>query len=227
LSFKHFGVIHVMTAKSAAKGETIMKTYTIDPENAISAFATAEEAAPGTTTPFDTFSSRQELADLIAAWPPERIVATWNCLPGVAPVKRFKTSNVAATKIWDRIRDLGEATQPEPAAAKAKAGKKAKGGARAPKVATSKDKAAKKSTAGKKAPKGQKNAAGTARDGSKTAQVVAMLQRNNGASLTEIMEKMGWQKHTVRGFMAGAMKKAGYQVESFKSDKGERTYRIN
>ena len=27
--------------------------------------------------------------------------------------------------------------------------------------------------------------------------------------------------------MAGAMKKAGYAVESFKSDKGERTYRIN
>jgi len=44
--------------------------------------------------------------------------------------------------------------------------------------------------------------------------------------LAEIMEKMGWQKHTVRGFMAGAMTKAGYTVESFKSDKGERTYRI-
>ena len=37
-----------------------------------------------------------------------------------------------------------------------------------------------------------------------------MLQRKNGATLAEIMEKMGWQKHTVRGFMAGAMKKAGY-----------------
>ena len=37
----------------------------------------------------------------------------------------------------------------------------------------------------------------------------------------------GWQKHTVRGFMAGAMKKAGHTVESFKSEKGERTYRIN
>ena len=54
-----------------------------------------------------------------------------------------------------------------------------------------------------------------------------MLQRKNGATLAEIMDKMGWQKHTVRGFMAGAMKKAGYIVESFKSDKGERTYRIN
>jgi hypothetical protein len=65
------------------------------------------------------------------------------------------------------------------------------------------------------------------REGSKTAQVVAMLQRKNGATLPEIMKTMGWQKHTVRGFMAGAMKKAGYSVESFKSDKGERTYRIN
>jgi hypothetical protein len=54
-----------------------------------------------------------------------------------------------------------------------------------------------------------------------------MLKRKNGATLEEVMDKMGWQKHTVRGFMAGAMKKAGYEVESFKSDKGERTYRIN
>ena len=46
-------------------------------------------------------------------------------------------------------------------------------------------------------------------------------------TLAEITDKMGWQKHTDRGFMAGAMKKAGYIVESFKSDKGERTYRIN
>jgi len=54
-----------------------------------------------------------------------------------------------------------------------------------------------------------------------------MLQRRNGATLAEIMEKVGWHEHTVRGFMAGAMKKAGYQVESFKPEGGERTYRIN
>ena len=65
------------------------------------------------------------------------------------------------------------------------------------------------------------------REGSKAARVVAMLQRKNGATLAEIMEQMGWQKHTVRGFMAGAMKKAGYAVESFKPEGGERTYRIN
>jgi hypothetical protein len=65
------------------------------------------------------------------------------------------------------------------------------------------------------------------REGTKTAQVVAMLPRKNGATLSEIMEKMGWQRHTVRGFMAGTMKKAGYEVESFKPEGAERTYRIN
>jgi hypothetical protein len=64
------------------------------------------------------------------------------------------------------------------------------------------------------------------RVGSKTAQVVALLRRHNGATLEEIMQKMGWQRHTVRGFIAGAMKKAGYAVESFKSEQGERAYRI-
>jgi hypothetical protein len=83
----------------------------------------------------------------------------------------------------------------------------------------------KKAPADKKAPKTPEGA--SPREGSKTAQVVALLQRKNGATLAEIMEKMGWLRHTVRGFMAGAMKKAGYTVESFKSEKGERTYRIN
>jgi hypothetical protein len=53
-----------------------------------------------------------------------------------------------------------------------------------------------------------------------------MLQRKNGATLQELMDKMRWQRHTVRGLVAGTIKRAGYKVESFKSDKGERTYRI-
>jgi hypothetical protein len=61
---------------------------------------------------------------------------------------------------------------------------------------------------------------------SKTSQMVGMLQRPEGATITEIMQRMGWLKHTVRGFMAGAMKKAGYTVESFKPEGGERSYRI-
>ena len=75
--------------------------------------------------------------------------------------------------------------------------------------------------------KDKKATTGKPREGTHKAQVIAMLQRKGGASLEEIMKATNWQKHTVRGFMAGAMKKAGYTVESFKSDKGERSYRIN
>jgi hypothetical protein len=60
----------------------------------------------------------------------------------------------------------------------------------------------------------------------KLSQVVGMLQRPEGATISEIMQRMGWLKHTVRGFMAGTMKKAGYTVESFKPEGGERSYRI-
>ena len=206
-----------------------MKTFTIDTDNNISAFATPDEAAA--TDPSQSFASQKELEELAAAWPAERLMAVWNSLPGVAPVKRFKSGSAAASRIWERIQGLGTPEAQPEQSAKPKTGRKPKAGAKVAKVATTKAKAGKKATPAKSAPKAKKAAkaqetAGP-REGSKTAQVVAMLQRKNGATLEEIMEKMGWQKHTVRGFMAGAMKKAGFSVESFKSDKGERTYRIN
>jgi hypothetical protein len=149
----------------------------------------------------------------------------------VEPVKSFKSAKTAAAKIWDRIQSLGD-TKPESEPAKPKAKGKAKAGAQAAPSAPAKGKSTKKAAPAKKAPKAktgakQDEAPAGPREGSKTAQVVEMLKRKNGATLEEVMEKMGWQKHTVRGFMAGAMKKAGFTVESFKSDKGERTYRIN
>jgi len=226
-----------MTAKSAEQGETIMTTFTIDNENAITAFATAEEAAAATTTPFDTFSNETELAQLASAWPTERLLAIWNSLPGEKPVKKLKDPKTAISRIWQRIEKMGQSAepQPEPVPAKPKADKKAKAGAQAAKGVPAKAKASKKATPAKAAPKGKAAANKTAktqdaaapREGSKTAQVVAMLQRKNGATIGEIMKTMGWQRHTVRGFMAGAMKKAGFSVESFKPEGGERTYRIN
>ena len=144
----------------------------------------------------------------------------------------FDAGTTAATRIWNSIQNLGEPVKPNPAEpVQPKAARKAKGGAQSAKGAPTKGKATKKATPAKNAPRGQRAAntqeATAPREGSKTAQVVTLLQRKNGATLAEIMEKMGWQKHTVRGFMAGAMKKAGYTVESFKPEGGERTYRIN
>ena len=205
-------------------------TFTIDSENNITAHGTPEEAAAATATPFDTFASQKELAELAAAWPAERLVAIWNSLPGVEPVKGFKSAKAAASRIWERIQGLGDAAKPEAEPAKPKAAKKAKGGAQAAKGAPAKAKATKKTTAVKNAPKAKKAAkaqeSAGPREGSKTAQVIAMLQRKNGATLAEVMDKLGWKKHSVRGFMAGAMKKAGYTVESFKPEGGDRTYRI-
>jgi len=207
-------------------------TFTIDTDNNISAFATQEEAAAAITTAYEFFTSEKELAQLAAAWPAERLVAIWNSLPGVKPVKGFKTAKAGASKIWESIQGLSEAAKPVAEPAKPKADKKAKAGAQAAKGAPAKGKPTKKATPAKNAPKAKKSPASEEktkgiRGGSKTAQVVALLQRKNGATLVEIMDKMGWQKHTVRGFMAGAMKKAGYTVESFKPEGGERTYRIN
>jgi hypothetical protein len=65
------------------------------------------------------------------------------------------------------------------------------------------------------------------RAGSKQAQLVAMLRRRKGASIEEIVAAFGWQKHTVRGAIAGALKKKlGLDVTSEKIDGRGRVYRI-
>ena len=206
-----------------------MTTFTINQQNEIVAYISAEETA-ATTPPFDTFSSEPELAELAGSWQAARLVAIWNSLSGVTPVKKFKDRQTAVSRIWTRLQRLGESAEPKAEQpAKAKAKRQAKRGAQTAQDAPAKGKATKKATLAKNAPKKSAKAreTGAPREGSKTAEVVAMLQRKNGATISEIMEKMGWLKHTVRGFMAGAMKKAGYAVESFKPEGGERTYRIN
>lgn len=61
--------------------------------------------------------------------------------------------------------------------------------------------------------------------GSKAAAVIDLLKQEGGATLEQMMEATGWQKHSVRGFMAGALKKRhGLTVQSTKVD-GVRTYR--
>ena len=65
-----------------------------------------------------------------------------------------------------------------------------------------------------------------ARPGSKSAKVLALLARTNGASLTELMKAIGWQAHSIRGLLSTASRKRRVSIESFKNDKGERIYRI-
>ncbi len=200
--------------------------FTIDVDNNITAFATAEGAAAAVSAPSESFTSQKELAALVRAWAAERLVAIWNSLPGVKEIQGFKNAKLGAARIWQRVQKLGNVTETEQ---KPTAGKKGSGGAKPAKGARAKGRAARQATGAKNATKAKRSAKSNSelREGSKTAEVISMLQRKNGATITEIMEKMAWQKHTVRGFMAGAMKKAGYEVESFKPEGGERTYRIS
>jgi hypothetical protein len=200
-----------------------MTTFTIDEQNQIVAFATPEQAAAATAPPFDTFTSQKELAELAAQWPAERLLALWNSLPGGSPRKKFKNANNVIGRIWERIQSLGEPPLPQ-TPRKAHRGTRAAHGA--PAEARVGRKAAAAKTTRKRKPRAVAQPSTALRPGTKAAQVVALLQRKNGATLAEIMEKMSWLKHTVRGFMAGAMKKAGYAVESFKPEGGSRTYRL-
>ncbi|MFN7994890.1 MAG: DUF3489 domain-containing protein [Bryobacteraceae bacterium] len=224
-----------------------MKTFTIDAENNISAFGTLEEAAAACSTPFDSFASQSELTELAATWPDERLLAIWNSLPGVTPAKKVKDRKTGIERIWKRIQRMGEPapeaeTDAQPASEQVIAVEPAavtepvETAAAAQEVIATNEpveppaKPAKKAARKEATPKAKKAAkardAEAPREGSKTAQVVAMLQREKGATISEVMEAMGWQKHTVRGFMAGAMKKAGHKVESFKPEGCERSYRI-
>jgi hypothetical protein len=60
----------------------------------------------------------------------------------------------------------------------------------------------------------------------KRDQVLALLRRPGGVSISAMAKATGWQKHSVRGFLAGTVRgKLGLNVESEKRD-GQRTYRI-
>src|SRR5271169_4037460 len=95
-------------------------TFTINDENEITAFASQEEATAATTTPFDTFAGRKQLAELATAWPAERPVAIWNSFAGVAgfgadlkPVQKFTDRKTAIKRIWTAIQKLAEAQEME------------------------------------------------------------------------------------------------------------------
>ena len=67
----------------------------------------------------------------------------------------------------------------------------------------------------------------TQRAGTKQAQVIAMLQRPEGATIAEIVAATAWQAHSARGVISGVLKKKmGLVVGSTKEDGRGSVYRI-
>ena len=65
------------------------------------------------------------------------------------------------------------------------------------------------------------------RRGTKQALLITMLRRAEGATMPEIVAAIGWQAHSARGAMSGALgKKLGLVVVSARDDARGRVYRI-
>jgi hypothetical protein len=60
---------------------------------------------------------------------------------------------------------------------------------------------------------------------SKLDTIVALLRTPSGASIEELAAATAWQPHSVRGALAGALKKKGHSTSSEKVD-GMRRYRV-
>jgi hypothetical protein len=69
------------------------------------------------------------------------------------------------------------------------------------------------------------DAANAAKPVSKLETLEKLLKRKSGATIAEMTKATGWQQHSVRGALAGAMKKRGHTITSDKAD-GTRRYRI-
>src|ERR1700682_3688514 len=162
-----------MSSPQRRQGEKSMATFTIDSENNITGYASGE-AIPDNAS--ERFTIESELAQLAPQWPAARLIEVWNSIPGLAPVRKFTSRKTAVARIWKAAQSLVS-------------------GPNAPDVRTKPAKSRKRPT-----PKAK---AHTARDGSKKADIIRLLERAKGATLEELMEATGWQAHFRGGVISG------------------------
>ena len=132
----------------------------------------------------DTESLTGEAADLGTA-----------SAPGSKPTRRKSASKVESQQ--EQTTPAHEEVHSEAATENVEANV----GEQAPDVAPEDAKATVKATRQKKTPTGETTGKAP-REESKTSQVIAMLKREGGTTLEEIMAAMGWQKHTTRAMLS-------------------------
>jgi hypothetical protein len=207
--------------------ESHRPTYSIDAESNLSVHPDRDDAIQEAGTTGAAFASEAQINEATALWPASRLVEVWNSFAGAPPfaelkeVKRFTDRKSAVTRIWTAAQRLGAALEEEMAIAEqdmlrsqremlnaTKATKPAKAARTAAPKAPAKPKATKDATSRDDA------SAPKQREGPRKATVIALLEREGGATLEEIMAETAWQKHSVRGFISTLGSKHGYTIVS-------------
>jgi ribosomal protein S11 len=153
--------------------------FTLANDNQIMAHATEAQAEETSQRLAGTIvvRSQRELAKAAATWPASRLTELWNSFAGVVPftdckpVKKFENRDKGVRRLWAAMQRLGQGMEAVPTADPHRGGE--------PKARRPDTKKAGAKGAGKPA-------ASPAREGTRKAQVIAMLQRPGGATLAEI-----------------------------------------
>jgi hypothetical protein len=128
-----------------------------------------------------------------------RLVEVWNLLPGAKPLSKFTDRKTAVRRLWEVLQAVAAIASQQPR----KVGSEGRAGP---------------------APARQASQGHTARKGSKTEIVLALLRQPSGATLGALMRATQWQAHSVRGFISGQLgRRMGLHVKSFRRD-GDRVY---
>jgi hypothetical protein len=125
-------------------------------------------------------------------------------------------NNAETTHSVATVAEQGATVAPQKTASK-KAASRKKGVTKALKIA-------KRGQVNKPAMPSKKGKVKPPRTESKGMKILELIGRANGATLAEIMSVVGWQAHSVRGFISTAGKK-GLRIDSSKNDAGYRVYR--
>jgi len=233
------------SGRARTRRKTKMKHFTIDSDNNITVHASKKAARE---TGANVFSTEEQLAELIGA-DGKRLVEIWNSLTGVKPVSKFANRKAGVARIWAAIQQLGgstnkpatevevaatpevpatplEAAEEKPSAPVAAAAEpSATVSTQVPDVAPVPAESSKKAARAKKAPK-PAPAAKETRAGSKSAIILELLKRPDGATLQELMTATSWLPHSIRGYVSTMQKKTGLTVLSTKTEDGGRRYSV-
>jgi hypothetical protein len=212
-----------------------MPTFAIDRDNSIRLLGPDEK-------PFITETPLSTLDELVGVsvthnWSKQEVTDVWNKFAttrGLKTQKCFKNRLFGLKRIWDGIqpsnvvetfekgRRIAQEYQDTPTVAKTQAEVSENTPMKTKTKKPRPPKAAKPAKEPRKtAAKAEKKPATKPREpraNTKRQEVIRLISRAAGATQVELMEKMGWQPHTVRGFMSTLGSKFGIKVTSTKSE---------